>query len=180
MDVFVLVGGWPGSGKTTLSRSVALALGLACLGKDEAKEALMDALGAPEDLPASRDLGVAAVHAVLRLARSCPGAVVDSTWYPYARPLALALPGACVEVRCVLPRDLARSRYASRARDPRHLDAQRSPHELWAVPVAPLGVGPLVEVDTSGPVDVPTLARSILDLVPAGPGQGLTTPCSDS
>jgi len=118
---FVLVGGWAGSGKTTLSMALAAELGLACLAKDEVEEALMDALGAPINVPASRDLGVAAVHAVLRLARGC--------------------------------------------RDARHLDGQRSHDEPWGSPIEPLGVGPLVEVDTSRPVDAAALSATIRGLV---------------
>ncbi len=76
----MLVGGWPASGKTTLARALAGELALPYLGKDEVKESLMDVLGAPPDVGASQRLGRAAVHAVLRVARDCPGAVIDSTW----------------------------------------------------------------------------------------------------
>jgi hypothetical protein len=159
--LFVLVGGWPGSGKSTLARRLAPRLGLPMLSKDDAKEALMDALGEPADVPASRTLGAAAVQVMLRLARDCPGAVVDSTWYPYTVPLVEALPGSIVEVRCVVDLPTARARYASRVRDPRHLDDERSEDELWSEPVAPLGLGPLIEVDTTRPVDIDALARVI-------------------
>lgn len=165
MHPFVLVGGWARSGKTTLSMALAAELGLACLAKDEVEEALMDALGAPMDVPASRDLGVAAVHAVLRLARGCRGAVIDSTWYPYTLPFVLALPGPCVEVRCRVPVEVARERYEARQRDARHLDGQRSHDEPWGSPIEPLGVGPLVEVDTSRPVDAAALSATIRGLV---------------
>lgn len=159
----MLVGGWPGSGKSTLAAGLAAELGLPLLVKDEIKEALADALGAPADVPASQRLGRAAVLALLRVAARCPGAVLDSTWFDRTRPLVAALPGRLVEVRTVLPRELARQRYRDRAagRHPGHLDRQRTEAELWATPVAPLGVGPLVEVDTTGPVDVPALAARI-------------------
>jgi predicted kinase len=158
---FVLVGGWPGSGKTTLGRALAAELGIAFLAKDEVKEALMDALGAPGDVEASRRLGRAAVTAVLRAAAGCPGAVVDSTWFPYTVPLVRRLPGAVVEIRCVVPPDVARRRYRERVRDARHLDAERTEGELWGAEVAALGVGPLIEVDTGGPVDVAALADAV-------------------
>ncbi|MEU8242337.1 AAA family ATPase [Actinoplanes missouriensis] len=162
MNVFVLVGGWPGSGKSTLSRALATELGIACLAKDEIKDALMDSLGAPETVTRSRELGVAAVHAVVRAARGCPGAVIDSTWYPYAFALVRELPGQCVEVRCRVPVEVARQRYRRRVRDGRHLDGLRDEDELWATEVAPLGVGPLIDVDNAGEVDIPALARRIL------------------
>jgi len=157
---FVLVGGWPGSGKTTLSRALAAELDLPLLSKDQVKEALMDALGAPADVEESRRLGRAAVFAVLAAARGCPGAVVDSTWYPYAEELARALPGPVVEVRCRVRLATAQDRYAARTRDARHLDDRRSSSELRGGEVAPLGLGPVLDVDTSSPVDVAEVAMS--------------------
>lgn len=144
-----------------MSASLSRQLGLPYLSKDEVKEALMDALGPPSTVDASRRLGVAAVHAVLRMARSCPGAVIDSTWFEYTRPLVDRLPGLCVEVRCVTDIATVRARYAARTRDARHLDALRTDDELWGRPVAALGVGPLIEVDTTGEVDTVALAKRI-------------------
>jgi predicted kinase len=161
VNCFVLVGGWPGSGKTTLSRALARELGLAYLGKDEAKEALMDGLGAPSSVEESQRLGRAAVHCLLRVAQGCPGAVIDSTWFAYSVPLVQRLPGPLVEVRCHLEPDVARRRYRSRRRDERHLDDQRTQRELWGQPALPLGVGPLVDVDTTSKVDVPEVAARI-------------------
>jgi hypothetical protein len=97
------------------------------------------------------------------MAQRCPGAVLDSTWFAYTRPLAAALPGPIVELRCVVPIDVARSRYYTRAanRHPGHLDLARDEAELWHEPVHPLGVGPLVEVDTTGPLDIPKIATEV-------------------
>lgn len=159
--LFVLVGGWPASGKTTLATALATELGLPLLSKDEVKEALADALGGPTSIAESQRLGRAAVLALLRVAQRCPGAVVDSTWFDYTRPALAALPGRVVEVRCIVPRELARVRYRARVRHPGHLDHRRSEEELWGTAVAPLRVGPLVEVDTSLPVDVQAVARRI-------------------
>lgn len=125
----------------------------------------MDAVGPPGDVAASRELGRAAVFATLGAARGCAGAVIDSTWYPYAEPLVRALPGPLVEVRCRVPLDVARHRYAGRVRDPRHLDLARTESELWGEEVPPLGLGPLLEVDTSGPIDMVEMAASIRSLL---------------
>ncbi|MGA9749482.1 MAG: AAA family ATPase, partial [Nocardioides sp.] len=148
---FVLVGGWPGSGKSTLSRVLATEVGLPWLSKDEIKEALFASLGQPASVGESQRLGRAAADVLLRVARDCPGAVLDSTWYPRVEPMVRELPGPCVEVRCVVPVEVARARYATRlaAREPGHLDDLRDECELWGAPVAPVGVGPLVEVDTT-------------------------------
>lgn len=161
MRGFVLVGGWPASGKSTLSRGLADALGCDVLSKDEVKEALMDQLGAPDTVEESRRLGRAAVAAVLRVARGCRAAVIDSTWFPYAAPMVRALPGPFVEVRCEVPVEIARERYRRRSRDAGHLDSLRTEDELWGAPVPALGVGPLIRVDTSSPVDVEALAGRI-------------------
>ena len=153
---FVLVAGWPGSGKSTLAAALAAELGLPLLAKDEIKEALMEGLGRPETVAASQRLGKAAVLAMLRVARHCPGAVLDSTWFDYALPAVRALPGRLVEVRCTLPRELAMARYRARAsgRHAGHLDAARSDQELWGESRQSLGLGPVVQVDTSGEVDI--------------------------
>jgi predicted kinase len=161
--LFVAVGGWPGSGKSTLAAGLAGQLRLALLAKDEIKEALMDGLGRPGTVTESRRLGRAATLAMLRAAAGCPGAVLDGTWFEYARPWVVRLPGRVVEVACRLPVAEARRRYRARAasRHAGHLDAERSEDELWGRPFQPLGVGPLIEVDTSVPVDVAALARAV-------------------
>jgi predicted kinase len=164
---FVLVAGWPGSGKSTLAAALAAELGLPLLAKDEIKEALMEGLGRPDTVAASRRLGRAAVLAMLRVAGRCPGAVLDSTWFGYALPLARALPGQLIEVHCTVPPELARARYRARIgqRHAGHLDDAREDDELWGTPSRPLGLGPVVAVDTSGPVDVAGLAASLAQVL---------------
>jgi predicted kinase len=147
---FVLVGGWPGSGKTTLSRALAAELGIDYLSKDDFKEDLMDHVGAPSTVEESRALGVAAVEAALRAAKERSSAVIDSTWYPYSLSLVRRLPGPFVEIRRRLEATVAQQRYHSRHRDPRHLDDRRTEAELWGSEVDALGVGPLLEVDYLG------------------------------
>src|SRR4051794_30248898 len=127
----------------------------------------MDALGRPhDDVEASRRLGRAAVYAVLACARTAgTGAVIDSTFFEYARPLVEALPGPVVEVRCELDEAEALRRYASRsaAGEGGHLDTRRTRDELRdPALLRPLGVGPVVHVDTSGPVDVAALSAELV------------------
>jgi predicted kinase len=160
---YVLVGGWPGAGKSTVAAALARELHLPLLAKDEIKEVLIGALDRPGTVADSQRLGRAAVLAMLTVARRCPAAVLDSTWFDYTIDPVRALPGPVIEIRCVVPLDVARDRYHRRmaGRHPGHLDVDRTDHELWGQPVRPLGVGPLIEVDTSGPVDVPAIARRI-------------------
>ena len=128
-----MVGGLPASGKSSLAASLAAELGLALIAKDAIKEALMDVLGLPADVEASRRLGRAAVMAMLTVARTSPGGVLDSTWYPHTLPVLRELQGPLIEVRCVVPVEVARRRYAERtlSRHAGHLDANRLDEELW-------------------------------------------------
>jgi predicted kinase len=162
---FVLVGGWPAAGKTTLARALASELNVAYLSKDEVKEALMDALGAPSSVVESRDLGRAAVAATLRAATGCRAAVIDSSWYPSSLPLVRAVTGPFVEIRCRVPMEIVRERYHERVRDERHLDHLRTEDELWGREVAPLGVGPVLEVATDGPVNISEVVDEVRSLL---------------
>lgn len=161
MSGYVLVGGWPAFGKTTVARALASQLQFPYLSKDDLKEELMDALGAPSTVEQTRRMGTAAVHAVLRVARGCPTAVVDSTWFPYSLPLVRALTGPFVEIRCRVDVEVARERYRRRVRDERHLDTVRTKAELWGEDVPPLEVEPLIEVNTMQAVDTEALAAAI-------------------
>jgi predicted kinase len=164
MRLFVLVGGWPGSGKSTLARALAAQLRLPLLAKDEIKGALADGLGRPDTVAESQHLGRAAVLAMLRVAHSCPAAVLDSTWFSYTRPLVATLPGRLVEVRCIVPLEVARARYYARAgtRNAGHHDLARTEEELWGEPSRPLGVGPAIGVDTTTPTDARAIAMEVL------------------
>jgi predicted kinase len=172
--VFVLVGGPPASGKSSLAAPLARELGLPLIAKDAIKEALMDVLGLPRDVEESRRLGRAAVMAMLTVARTSPGAVLDSTWYPYTKAALLELRGPLIEVRCVVPENVARQRYAERSRHRHtgHLDADRLEDELRdPLHSQALSVGPLIQVDTTGEVPMAELAEEIRSLASAAPGK---------
>ena len=66
-----------------------------------------------------------------------------------------------------MPLELAKARYRARAgqRHVGHLDDARGDDELWGTPSRPLGLGPVVAVDTSGPVDVAGLAASLAQVL---------------
>jgi len=154
----VLVTGPPASGKTTLARPLAHHLALPLLGKDTIKEALFDTLGTG-DRAWSRRLGAASYAVLLALAREVGAAVVDANFYPDHGP---GLLGACqqpIEVFCRCPAAEVERRFTRRApaRHPGHVDHVLDPQLKAALDggVGPLGLsGPLLEVDTSGPVDV--------------------------
>ena len=69
---FVVVSGPPASGKTTLARAIAPALGLPLVAKDTIKEALMSVLPVP-DIETSRAVGRASVAALAGRIRAAAG-----------------------------------------------------------------------------------------------------------
>jgi predicted kinase len=174
----VVVSGPPGAGKSSLAVPLAGALGLPLLSKDVIKETLFDALGHldQDELASSRRLGAAAMELLWRLAAECPAVVIEANFRrrsPYERERLRALSPRPVEVYCRLPAELAAERYAERgARSDHH-----PVHVMRSLPLSafdefqePMGLGPVFEVDTSTPVDVPALTdlvRAVLAEPPA-------------
>ena len=170
--VFVLVSGPPASGKTTVATGLAPLLGLPLLAKDTLKEALLDGLDIQE-VAASRTLGRVASDGLLALARQNSGAVLDGPWHRSRADVLAALPGRILEVFCRVDPAAARHRYAARAagRHPGHFDLDRTDEELWGKQVAePVAAGwPVIEVDTTGPVDLGLLVRRVRQAATAAP-----------
>jgi predicted kinase len=170
-EVFVLVAGPPGSGKSSLAAPLASELSLPLLAKDAIKDALIEVLGVPATVQDSRELGRAAVMAMLTVARTSPGAVLDSTFYPYTLPHLRALPGQLIEMRCVCPREVVEARYQARSasRPAGYFDSERPAEELWnEYHLTPTGLGPLIEVDTTDQVDVASVAARVRSAIAEG------------
>lgn len=169
---FVILNGPPGSGKTTLAGPLSLRLGMAVLSKDTIKESLDDWFPAA-DVAGSRRLGIAALDVMYALAAKSPGAILESNFHRgLARPRIEALPGPIVEVFCRCDLALAHHRLRERAagrggpgpwRHRVHHDSVIDPAEIYTAentePVA--GGWPVIEVDTTGPVDVDALIGQI-------------------
>jgi predicted kinase len=172
----VLVSGAPGSGKTTLAGPLAAELGFALLGKDRIKETLHDALGAPaSDLAWSNQLGAAAMELLWTLAADAPDVVLEANFRPrqaYGRNKISALSACPVEVNCVCPPDLAARRYAERVvtSHPVHVVTSLTT-EMLAEYDRPVGIGELITVDTTAPVDVAELAERVRARLPARAGR---------
>lgn len=167
----VLVSGPPASGKTTIARPLAEALGFALLTKDDIKESLFTSMnGEPGDVTFSRRLSEAAMDLLWTLAPHCPQVVLEANFRTQSareRSQAadlISLPGTrLVEVFCRIPLDEAARRFAQRARDERHpAHALREMTvEQLAAYAEPFALSPVIEVDTSRTVDVDALLARV-------------------
>ncbi|MFF0498652.1 AAA family ATPase [Nocardia aobensis] len=166
-SLLVLVNGLPGAGKSTVGQALARVLGARFLSKDTVKEALAACVDDPAGLP---DLGGVAMDAVWSLARTSPTSVVIDSWWFAPRDREFARAGIekvgadrAVEVWCDVPAAVARARYTRRRRaDFFHDNERLSTHwDLWAGQATPLGLVPLVVVDTTIPVDYADLTERI-------------------
>ncbi len=168
--VFIVVSGPPASGKSTLAPVLAAELRSPLVAKDTIKDALMSALTVP-DVEASRQLGRAAVRAMLAVAAESPvGAVLESTFYRSVAAQELGrLPGQLIELFCRCSPEVAAARYAARTGTRRagHFDQVPTRDEVWNEEVSePVNGGwPLLEVDTTVPVDPHATADAVRRLL---------------
>jgi predicted kinase len=182
----VLISGPPASGKTTIARPLAEALGFALLTKDDIKESLFTSMqGASGDVAASRRIGDAAMDLLWALAPHCPQIVLEANFRTQSAQernrvaTLIALPGMrLVEVFCRVPLEEAARRFAQRARLERHHPAhalREMSVEQLAVYAEPFSLSAVIEIDTSGPVDVEALlarVRTALAVEPAALARG--------
>lgn len=152
----VLVNGMPGAGKTTLARALAARAGLALASKDDFKEALWQQAG-PASLSESRVLGAEAVSLMWAAISASPGPMLaESFWFaPRDRDFLLADAGAAsrtvvLELWCDAGPDQARQRWRTRERHPVHhpQEQDQARWDDWQLRAEPLGVAPVITVDT--------------------------------
>ncbi|WP_213817111.1 AAA family ATPase [Glaciihabitans sp. dw_435] len=160
--VAILVNGIHGSGKSDLAEKLAAVLGCPVLAKDAVLEDLADIAGTTADRAA---LDALAMSTIWALGKAVPdGIVIDAEIAD--REIALrgaAVTGALrlVEVWCDLPADEARVRAEGRPRHPIHASAPASPADA-----APLGLWPVVHVNTRVAVDFGQLLPELAELLP--------------
>ena len=185
----VLVNGLPGAGKSTLARTLSARLGLPLFSKDAVKEAHADVLGA-EPPPGwtqrrwNTGLGTAAGETLWTLLADAPGgAVLESCWLTDARRFVVAgllRAGAPqpLEIWCDVPPETARRRFE--ARHPRHpVHGELLTDDEWERRLhdaRPLGIGPVLRIATTGPVDVDAVLAWIGRQVRAVDGESVVDP----
>jgi predicted kinase len=169
----VVVSGAPGAGKSSLAEPLAAKLEFPLLSKDQIKEVLYDALGQQEGDPWawSRRLGSAAMELLWSLADRFPQVVLEANFRPhseYERSRLLAFRRPVVEVHCTCPIEIAAARYSRRARGvghhPVHVASDLTA-ELLAEFDGPMGIGPVIDVDTTKPIDMALVADEVIGLL---------------
>ncbi len=157
----VIVSGAPGASKTTLAVPLARRLDFPLFSKDYIKETLTDVFGdGGGDLAVSRRIGGASMELIWSLASHAPQAVLEANFRPqsdYERAKLAGLGAWIVEVYC----DCGRAETANRFRERAAMSGHHAAHPLREMPPGmldeydrPMGIGPIVAVDTRIPVDL--------------------------
>jgi predicted kinase len=162
----VYISGRPGAGKSSLAVPLAAELGYSLVVKDLVEEALYDALYVPAegkvDRTWSRRLSVASWELLWMLAARAGEMVIEANFHPPA-DIELGklrgLGGRMVEVHCACPAEVALARYDARSRHEVH--SGTLPLSAMAKYDRPIGIGPLITVDTTRPVDVASVAAEV-------------------
>ena len=164
----IAVTGLPGSGKSTVGRTVARSLDCAYLDKDDFLERLFDQRGTGDSnwrtLLSRESDGLFQNHA-----QSRRRVILVSHWRPQGRSYPSGTPTewlsttftTVIELYCVSPVDIAAERFTTRERHRGHLDHRRSLFEVkeWIREYnsyLPLKLGREIRVDTAEKVELET------------------------
>ncbi len=166
MSRIAYISGRPGAGKSSLAFPLAAELGYSLVTRDLVKEALHDALYVPGegkiDRAWSLRLSAASWDLLWMLAARAGDMVIESNFHPPADIELGKLRGLgarMVEVHCACPAEVAHARYNARSRHSVH--SGTLPLSAMDKYDRPVGVGALITVDTTGPVDVAAVAAEV-------------------
>lgn len=163
-NLYVIVSGAPGAGKSTLARALSPALGLPLIMKDTIKEALGDALPV-NSADESKRLGLATINVMYALMRDNVGGVFESTWIPDLAAEELRAFTPLVEVLCDVPVEVAMHRFAERSSTRHGVHGERFRplnEDEFAERGRPIDGGwPVLRVDMSRPVDTDEIVRRV-------------------
>jgi predicted kinase len=170
---FVVMSGLPGSGKTTLGRRLAPALGLPLIDKDDILERLFDSKGVG-NAAWRRTLSRESDVILQQEATDSDGAIVSSFWRLPGMQADSGTPTdwladpsyRVVNVHCGCELEVAASRFHRRRRHPGHLDGESRLEDValrfrQLTQLPPLDVGPRIDVDTSGTPNFPDVVAAI-------------------
>lgn len=177
----ILINGAPATGKTTLAVTIAHETGIASLGKDQVKEFLFDTLGVG-DREWSRALGRATNDFLYIVAdnvlASGKSLIIENAFEKsFAKTkieqLAEKYSADCFEVYCFAEGLVRRQRFIDRQesgqRHAGHVDDQNfstaDQEEDVRQKYAPIGVGKVIEVDTTDveKIDIPRIIAALQD-----------------
>ena len=169
---FVVVSGLPGSGKSTIARRIGAGLNLDVIDKDDLLEQSFEGVDVISSAERQR-LSRLADETMTHLAQASAGAVIVSFWRREQLSATAGTPTSwlhelphVVEVHCVCSPSTAVQRFIARHRHHGHGDQARSAGDLAAQFIAldalgPIGIGPLVTVDTTQEIRLAELLEQL-------------------
>ena len=177
MRFAIIISGLPASGKTTIGRALATALGVDYLDKDDFLETLFDEQGVG-DTDWRRKLSAISNQRFIDAAQDQQAIILISHW---RKPGATGASGTAtdwivdhydrvIEINCTCAPDVATQRFVDRNRHVGHCDKTRTREEIaaWMTAIAqtlPLGVGSLITVDSEASPDIAALSRAVQDML---------------